>query len=58
MLWGGCAASLAVAGLSAWAERRRANRTDPDAVGFMPWSLLLVLAILIAAVFAAIAIKA
>ena len=56
-LWTGCATALAVAGLSAWAERRRARRTNLDAVGFMPWPIILILAMMIAAVFAAIAIK-
>lgn len=51
-------ASIAVAGLASWADRRRANRTDPDAVGFMPWPLVLIVSILIGAVCAALALKA
>ena len=56
-LWTGCAAALGVAGLSAWADRRRARRTDLDAVGFMPWPLLLILSMIAAAVCAAIALN-
>ena len=55
-LWTGCAAAIGVAGLSAWAERRRARRTNLDAVGFMPWPLIMILSILIGAVFAASAL--
>ncbi len=57
-LWTGCAAAIGVAGLSAWADRRRARRTDMDAVGFMPWPLLLILSMIAAAVCAAIALNA
>jgi hypothetical protein len=58
LLWSGCATALAVAGLATWGDRRRANRSDPDDVGFMPWPLVLVLAMIIAAVLAAFALKA
>jgi len=47
-------AALGLAVLSWWAERRRMRRSDPDAVGFMPWGTVFVLAlftVLIAAVF-------
>jgi hypothetical protein len=57
ILWGGCAAAVALAGLASWAERRRANRSDPDAVGFVPWALVLILSILAAAVLCAVALK-
>lgn len=57
LLWGGCATALAVAGIATWGDRRRANRADPDDVGFMPWPLILVLAMIVAAVFAAFALK-
>lgn len=30
-------ALLSVSAFSAWAERRRARRKHPDAVGIMPW---------------------
>ncbi len=58
LLWSGCVTALAVAGLATWGDRRRAHRTDPDDVGFMPWPLILVLAMIIAAVLAAFALKA
>jgi hypothetical protein len=48
--------AFGLAGLSAWAERRRARRVNLDAVGFMPWPLIMILSILIGAVFAAIAL--
>jgi hypothetical protein len=40
------------------AERRRDRRTNPDRVGFMPWTLILIFSILSAAVLAALALKA
>ena len=58
LLWSGCAAALAVAGIATWGDRRRARRSDPDDVGFMPWPLVLVLAMIVAAAFAALALKA
>lgn len=57
-LWSGCVTALAVAGLATWGDRRRTNRSDPDDVGFMPWPLILVLAMIVAAAFAAFALKA
>jgi hypothetical protein len=57
-LWGGCAAAIALAGVSMLAERRRDRRTNPDRVGFMPWTLILIFSILSAAVLAALALKA
>ncbi len=56
-IWGGCAASVCIAVLSLVAERRRANRAELDAVGFMPWTLILIMAMIAAAVFAAVGIK-
>ncbi len=57
-LWTGCATALALAGLSAWADRRRTRRTNLDAVGFMPWPLIMILSMLASAAFAAIALHA
>jgi hypothetical protein len=57
ILWGGCAAAVTLAGLASWADRRRANRSDLDAVGFVPWPLVLILSILAAAVLGAVALK-
>ena len=57
-LWWGVGAALIVAAIAALADRRRANRKDIEAVGFMPWPLVLVLSLLAAAVLTAFAIKA
>lgn len=57
-LWIGCVGALAVAGISNWAERRRNRRVDMDAVGFMPWPLIMILALLMSAVCAAFALHA
>jgi hypothetical protein len=57
ILWSGCAAAVALAGVANWAERRRVNRSDPDAVGFVPWPLVLILSILAAATLCAAALK-
>lgn len=57
-LWWGAGAALIVAAIAALADRRRANRKDIEAVGFMPWPLVLVLSLLAAAVLTAFAIKA
>lgn len=57
-LWSICAGSLVLAGLSNWAERRRAGRQNLDDVGFMPWPLVMVLAMLVSAIAAAFALHA
>lgn len=56
-LWTGCGLALVFAALSALADHRRAKRKDIEAVGFMPWPLLLVLSLMLAAVLAAFALK-
>ncbi len=56
-LWIGVGAWLAVAAGSGMADLRRARRSDPDAVGWMPWTLIQILAILGAVVTAALAIR-
>jgi hypothetical protein len=50
--------TLGLAAVSAWADRRRANRKNLEAVGFMPWPLIMILAMIASAVFAAIALHA
>jgi hypothetical protein len=50
--------TLGLAALSAWADRRRAQRKNLDAVGFMPWPLIMIMAMLASAVFAAVALHA
>lgn len=57
-LWSICAGAAALAGLSGWAERRRARRKNLDDVGFMPWPLIMILAVIVAAVAAALALHA
>lgn len=49
--------AVGLAGVSAWADRRRARRTNLDAVGFMPWPLIMILSVIVAAVCAAIALQ-
>jgi hypothetical protein len=48
---------VGLAGVSSLADRARANRTNPDAVGFMPWAMILILSLIGAVVVAAIALK-
>jgi len=55
--WSIAAAGAVVAALAALADRRRAKRRDMDAVGWMPWPLVLIVALLVAAIGAAIALK-
>ncbi len=46
--------AVLVAIIAWWGERRRMRRSNPDAVGFMPWGTVFVLAlfvVLIAAIF-------
>jgi hypothetical protein len=54
----GCGAALIVAAIAVLGDRRRNRRSDPDDVGFMPWPLVLVLALIIAGLLAALALKA
>ena len=45
---GGTALALAV--LARWADQRRMKRSDPDAFGFMPWTTIYFVALLVACV--------
>jgi hypothetical protein len=56
-MWIGVGGWLALAGVSVAAEWRRNRRRDLDRVGFVPWTLIQLLAILGAVVTAALAIK-
>lgn len=52
------AAVAAVIAAAAWlGDRRRMNRRDPDAVGWMPWTNLFFIALFIACVFGALAFQ-
>lgn len=57
-LWGGAAAAVLVALVSGFGEHRRKRRRHLDRVGFMPWMLLQVLAMLLALALASIALNA
>lgn len=47
--WIGGAAVL-IAAIATVADRRRMRRTDPDAVGFMPWTALFFVSLVVACV--------
>jgi hypothetical protein len=50
-IWGAIGSGAAVVALVAsYADRRRLRRRDLDAVGFMPWSALFFVALLVACV--------
>ena len=51
------ALSVALAVLAWWADRRRMRRSDPDAVGFMPWTTIFLVALLAACVFIGLAAR-
>jgi hypothetical protein len=57
-LWSTAGGFAALAGLAFLADHRRAKRRDLDKVGWMPWNLIQIAAIIGAAAAAAIAIKA
>jgi hypothetical protein len=57
-LWIGSAMALTLGAVARWAEKRRSKRKNLDAVGFMPWPLVMVLSILIGAICAGLALHA
>jgi acyl-CoA synthetase (AMP-forming)/AMP-acid ligase II len=57
-LLAGAVAALAVAVIAWLGDRRRMRRSDPDAVGLMPWTGLFFWALLAACVLAGLAVKA
>jgi hypothetical protein len=56
-LWMMCAGAVSVAGLAVWRDRVRTKRRNLDAVGWVPWPLVLILSIIVAAVLAAFALQ-
>lgn len=56
--WTGTVFCVAVAGLAVFADRRRQRRSDLDRIGWIAWPLILILALIGAAIFAAIALQA
>ncbi|SNS12050.1 hypothetical protein SAMN06295912_101435 [Sphingomonas laterariae] len=56
-LWALAGASAGVAAVAALADRRRNRRRDLDRVGWMPWPLIVMLAIMLALAFTAFAIR-
>jgi hypothetical protein len=50
-------AAAALTAVSAFADHRRRNRADLDRVGFMPWPLISIAAVMTALFAAAAAIK-
>jgi len=54
--WLAAAASAALALLAGWADHRRARRRDVDKPGWVPWQLVLVLAMMACVVCLALGI--
>ncbi len=57
-LWVGFGLCLAVAVLSGWRDHRRAQRSDPDAVGIIDWPTVQMVALMAAALLASLAFNA
>ena len=55
-LWLAAAAFAALAAFAAWRDHARARRRDVDRPGWVPWSLVTVLAMLLAVVCGALAV--
>jgi uncharacterized membrane protein YidH (DUF202 family) len=56
LLWAAAAFFAALAALAAWRDHARAKRRDIDRPGWVPWSLILILGMLLAVVCGALAI--
>jgi hypothetical protein len=56
LLWTLAALFGAVAALAAWRDHARAKRRDVDRVGWVPWQLVLVLAMMLAVVCGALGV--
>ena len=53
--WSAAATCLAVTLVATLAERRRNRRRDLDRVGWVPWELVQIIALLLTVIFAALA---
>lgn len=56
-LWGGAAAAALVAVASGFGDRRRKRRRDLDRVGFVPWPLIQLLAMLLVVILVSVALN-
>jgi hypothetical protein len=56
LLWTLAAASAALAALAGWADHRRGKRRNLDKPGWVPWQLILVLAMMACVVCAALGV--
>ena len=56
-LWIMAGVSAAIAAVAALADHRRSRRTRLDAVGWMPWPFILLMAMMLAAICTALALK-
>jgi hypothetical protein len=57
IFWITCAISIAIAITAGWADRQRLRRADLDRVSLMPWTMILLLALLVAVVSLVLALK-
>ena len=56
LLWAGAAFFAALAALAAWRDHARTKRRDVDKPGWVPWTAITVLALLLAVVCGAMGI--
>lgn len=56
LLWPAAAAFAALAALAGWRDHARGKRRDLDRPGWVPWSLITVLAMLLAVVCGGLAV--
>ena len=57
LLWAAAAFFAALAVLAIWAERRRTRRRDVDKPGWVPWTGIQVLALLLAVIALVLAVR-
>ena len=57
LLWAAAAFFAALAALAAWRDHRRSRRRDVDRPGWVPWTGITLLAMLLAVVCAALALR-